>query len=341
MHSSRRRHCRCSPTRRRRRGASALGITAADAPELADARFVSFRERPGDDASCLNLYAPRDPRILGAPKGFLDEGRFSFTTSLAANPDELKNPWRLLSRSPEDGVVPAIADANSLEYSLHLKVGEELTVRDGGGAPLRLRIVAALKDSVLQGVLIVSEDRFLRAFPGQEGYRFFLIDVPAPRASTVAAALTDRLADSGTRVESAGEKLAGFHRVENTYLSTFQSLGALGLVLGTIGLLAVLLRNVLERRSELALLRAVGYRERTLAAMVAGEHVLLLAVGLACGTVSALVAIAPALAARGGAVPVTMIGVLLLGVSAVGVIASLIGGTMVLRAPLVAALRSE
>ena len=37
----------------------------------------------------------------------------------------------------------------------------------------------------------------------------------------------------------------------------------------------------------------------------------------------------------------TMIGVLLLGVSAVGVIASLIGGTMVLRAPLVAALRSE
>ena len=78
------------------------------------------------------------------------------------------------------------------------------------------------------------------------------------------------------RVESSRERLAGFHRVENTYLSTFQSLGALGLVLGTIGLLAVLLRNVLERRAELALLRAMGYRERTLAAMVVAEHVLLL-----------------------------------------------------------------
>jgi hypothetical protein len=31
-------------------------------------------------------------------------------------------------------------------------------------------------------------------------------------------------------------KLAAFHRVENTYLATFQALGALGLLLGTLGL---------------------------------------------------------------------------------------------------------
>ena len=175
--------------------------------------------------------------------------------------------------------IPAIADANSLEYSLHLPVGEELTVRDGAGAPLRLRIVAALKDSILQGALIVSEDQLPADVPWTGGLPVLPRRRPGgrglrrspPRSPTV-------WPTRGLRVESAGERLAGFHRVENTYLSTFQSLGALGLVLGTIGLLAVLLRNVLERRSELALLRAVGYRERTLAAMVVGEHVLLLAV---------------------------------------------------------------
>jgi len=35
---------------------------------------------------------------------------------------------------------------------------------------------------------------------------------------------------------STPEKLAAFHRVENTYLSTFQALGGLGLLLGTLGL---------------------------------------------------------------------------------------------------------
>jgi ABC-type antimicrobial peptide transport system permease subunit len=135
--------------------------------------------------------------------------------------------------------------------------------------------------------------------------------------------------------------LAAFHRVENTYLSTFQSLGAMGLVLGTVGLVAVLLRNVLERRSELALLRAMGYREQTLAAMVVAEHVLLMVCGLACGTVSALVAIGPALAARGGVVPVAMVGLLFVAVTAAGLISSLLGGMVVFRSPLVAALRSE
>ena len=75
------------------------------------------------------------------------------------------------------------------------------------------------------------------------------------------------------------ERLAEFHRVENTYLSTFQTLGGLGLLLGTIGLAAVLLRNVLERRRELALLGAVGYGRGRLFAIVVAESTLLLACG--------------------------------------------------------------
>ena len=322
-------------------GRDALGIGATDVPEIADVKFVSFRQRPGDDASCLNLYAPGEPTVLGAPPAFNAEGRFSFSASVPSTGRERENPWRLLEGDAGSGVIPAIADANSLEYSLHLPVGGETTIRDGRGSRVRVRIVAALRDSILQGALIVSEANFLRMFPAQEGYRFFLLDVPAARAAAVSAALTERLGDLGLRVESSRDRLAAYHKVENTYLSTFQSLGTLGLVLGTIGLLAVLLRNVLERRAELALLRAIGYRQGTLAAMVVAEHVLLMVCGLACGTVSALVAIAPALAARGGVVPVTMVGLLLAGVTAAGLISSLLGGLAVLRSPLVVALRSE
>ena len=320
-------------------GRDALGIDAVQS--AAGVTFASFRERPGDDASCLNLYAPREPAILGAPPAFVAQGRFSFAGSLAATADERANPWLLLDKAQAEGVIPAIGDANTIEYSLGLSVGGEIVVRDGAGAPVRLTVVATLRDSVLQGVLIVSEANFLRLFPSQQGHRFFLVEVPAQDAPSVAEPLAEHLADEGMRVESARERLAAFHRVENTYLSTFQSLGALGLVLGAFGLVAVLLRNVLERRGELALLRAMGYRERTLAAMVVAEHVLLMVGGLGCGTVSALVAIAPAVAARGGVLPAAMVGLLLIAVTAAGLISSLLGGLVVLRSPLVAALRSE
>ena len=171
-----------------------------------------------------------------------------------------------------------------------LKVGDEL-VMDGANGPLKLRVVAALSDSIFQSELLMSEKNFLRLFPAEEGYRMFLIDVPnTQQAAVVSTTLEDRLSDFGFDVVATDERLANFHRVENTYLSTFQMLGGLGLALGTLGMAAVLLRNVFERRRELALLRAVGYNSSHFAAMVITENVLMLCCGLAVGFVCALLA---------------------------------------------------
>ena len=71
--------------------------------------------------------------------------------------------------------------------------------------------------------------------------------------------LRTTLAEDGFDAVDAREQLASYLAVQNTYLSTFQSLGALGLLLGTVGLAVVQLRSVLERRGELALMRAAGF----------------------------------------------------------------------------------
>ena len=254
---------------------------------------------------------------------------------------EEANPWRLLDRVFDDGAVPAIADATSLAYALHLSVGDDFILNPASANPVRLRIVAALTDSIFQRELIIGEQHFVRLFPEYEGYRFFLVDVPADQTAEVTAALEDRLADYGFDVTSAPERLAAFHRVENTYLATFQTLGALGLLLGTLGLGTVLVRNVLERRRELALLRAVGYSTGHVSLMVLVENGLLLFGGLGAGTVCALVAIAPAWIERGGQFPVMSLGGLLLAVALAGVVSSLVATMVAVRSPLLAALRAE
>ena len=322
-------------------GREALGLDASDIPALAQVRFVPFRERPGEDASCLNLYAPQEPRILGVSTAFVREARFRFQSSLAKSDSERQNPWMLLESARADGAIPAIADATTIQYVLHVAVGDELTVRGGDGAPVRLRLVGALRDSVLQGALMVGEADFLRAFPGQEGFRFFLLDVPPEAAAALAQPLEEALADWGFRVEPSADRLAAFHRVENTYLSTFQALGGLGLVLGTLGLAAVVLRNVLERRRELALLRAVGYGGRAIVFIIAVETMLLVAGGVVCGSASAMLAIVPALLARGGSLPLAAAGATCAAVLAAGVLSSLAAAAAVRRMPLLASLRSE
>jgi putative ABC transport system permease protein len=300
---------------------TAAGREALNIPPLTGVEFVSFRLRPGDDASCLNLYQPRNPRIMAPPAEFLRTAG---------------SPWPLLESQAVDGAIPAIADANSMTYVLHLKLGETFVLNG-----TRFRIVAALQDSLFQSELLISEKNFLRLFPDVEGYRFFLLKVSPQHAQEVSGVLEQALSDYGFDVQPAEARLASFHKVENTYLSTFRSLGALGLILGTVGLAAILLRNALERRRELALLRAVGYRPAHLAAMVLAENVLLLLLGLATGTVCALLAIAPAVALRGGRLPALSLSLLLAAVLATGVGASLAATSAALRSPLLAALRSE
>jgi ABC-type antimicrobial peptide transport system permease subunit len=324
-----------------RDGREALNIgDATGSTSLANATLMRFRLRPGDDASCLNLYAPGNPRVLGATEQFISSNRFAFQNSLANSNEEKANPWLLLNRELDRSAVPVIADANSMTYVLHKKLGDELVLSRNEG-PVRIRFVGALADSVFQSELVMSEKNFLRLFPDQPGYRFFLIDAPAHDVSTVTATLEDRLADYGFDAVSTGERLANYHRVENTYLSTFQMLGGLGLILGTLGMAAVLLRNVFERRKELALLRAVGYNSSHFTTMVFAENAMLLFLGLVTGTVCALLAVAPVFFDRGGARPNISLGFLLAAVLLSGLAASLIATWAALRSPLLPALRAE
>jgi hypothetical protein len=319
-----------------RDGREALGVA-----DLQGVTFTPFRLLPGDDASCLNLYQPVNPRILGAPHAFVEQARFTFQSSLASDDSARANPWRLLEERRPDGSIPVIADANSMTYVLHKALDDEIVLAHNG-RPLRLTLVAALADSALQGELIMSDANFTALFPEQQGYRVLFVDAPAADTGRVSAAIESGAADFGADAVSTLQRLNEYHAVENTYLSTFQTLGGLGLLVGTLGLAAVLLRNVLERRRELALLRAVGYRRSHLFIVIVSENALLLLSGVALGALAAAIAVGPAAMERGASLPISSGGVLLLAaVLAAGLLSSMLATRVALAAPLVGALRAE
>ena len=153
--------------------------------------------------------------------------------------------------------------------------------------------------------------------------------------------LEEQLEDYALDVTGTVERLSTYLAIQNTYLSTFQTLGGLGLLLGTVGLAVVLLRNVWLRRSELALLRSLGFSLPRLGYMILAENAALVVAGLLSGSIPALVAIAPHLLTKPGEIPwvtllLTLTGVLIIGL---GTGAAAVAST--LRAPLIPALRSE
>lgn len=312
-----------------------LGFSQADAEQLARAEIIPLRVLPGEDASCLNLYRPESPRVLGVPESLIQRGGFAFQQTATT----MENPWAALSQDLGTGVIPAIGDYNSAMWILHKQLGDDIAIKNDRGEDVTLRLVGLLKTSIFQSEVLISERHFLQHFPEQSGYRAFLIDAQQP--DTLAALLENRLKDLGLDATPTAQKLAHFQTVENTYLATFQTLGGLGLLLGTLGLGIVLLRNVIERRGELAILRAFGFRRALLSRMLLAENGFLMLAGLGIGSLSALIAVAPHLIAHGALVPWASLALTLALIYATGLIASAIAVSFALRTPLLPALKQE
>ena len=351
-----------------RTGRQSMGL---DDSELEDIKVVQLRVHEGDDASCLNLNRAQMPSLLGVqPEQLKLRGAFTFTDTIQPRTKKATSlrsvfgaGWDLLNVDHGEDVVPAIGDKSTIVWALGKSVGDEIEYTDEKGKTFQVRIVGMLKNTILQGNLIISEDEFISRFPSEDGYRMFLVDVARPsprlrsgqawprfhglearattRAEAVAAKLSAALRDFGLALIPATARLAQFSAVENTYLSIFQLLGGLGLILGSLGLGLVVLRNVLDRRGELAMLRAVGFDKVALKRMVFYEHGVLCLCGLACGVVAALVAVGPALSSPAAQVPYLSLAMIILAIGISGVVWIWMATAFALSGRLLEALRNE
>ena len=314
------------------------------------ANVFSFRYKPGEDASCNNLYQSTQPRVLGLPVDFFtrqleSETKFAWAGSLS----ETENPWEPLSNETvhtgtAEDPIPVVIDKNTANYSLKIfALGTVKEVHYDSGESFHFKAVGFLSNTILQGSLLMSQQDFLAAFPEVAGYQYFLIDDGSDMTEVTESAtvktLEDRLSDLGFDARSAPKLLANFMTVQNTYLSTFQTLGALGLLLGTLGLAAVQIRSVLERKRQLGLLRAVGFQLPQLSRLVMLENAWLLLIGLAVGIGSALLTTVPHWLTGAASVPWLALIAIFVGITLVGLIAGWLASRSISQVPLLESLR--
>ncbi len=307
---------------------------------LKQASVVQMRVRDGDDASCFNLNRAQTPRLLGVDSQQLQKrGAFAFVQAIESA--SVKDAWSLLDLDMGRDVVPALGDYATVYWGLGKSVGDEVQFSDEKGRPFRVRIVGMIGNSIMQGSLLISEDQFVRRFPSEDGYRLLLIDAPVEQADKVANEFSLRMMDYGLSISSTRDRLAGFGAIQNTYLSMFQTLGGLALILGSIGLGLVVLRNILERRGELAMMQAVGFDKTTLKKMVFYEHWGLMLAGLVCGLICAAVAVSPALKSPGSDVPYLSLAATTVIIAGSGMLWIWLASTLALSGRMIDSLRNE
>jgi ABC-type lipoprotein release transport system permease subunit len=312
-----------------------------EAKKLGDLRWHGLRLRSGEDVSCLNLYQPTRPRVLGIPREVFDLPRFTVQVWEGARATVKASPWDALYATSSDAV-PVFLDDHTAQWVLQKKLGDLIDLVDETGASHPGRLVGMVQGSIFQSEMLISEDHFRRLYPSEAGYRFFLIAARANQVSTVRTSLENVLGEShGLVVRTTASRLAAYHAVENTYIGTFQALGGLGLLLGTAGLAIVILRNVQERQAELALLQAIGFSRRQVATTLLVEVGWIVLLGVAIGCGSALLVVAPLLTGETITRLIQWLVLVAVLVPLVGWLSSLAGIRLALRTPLIPALRGE
>ncbi len=255
---------------------------------------ISMSMVDGDDASCLNLNRAQQPGIVGInSEEFGQHSSFKFK-SFASEQDH-ENPWTLLNKKIDDNTIPVIADFNTMTYALGKKLGDVIVVQAENGTNVSLQFAATLKNSILQGMLLINEQHLIDHFPSNSGYRMFLVKSDETMKSLVMQSINDSFQDHGLEMINTVDRLNELNQVQNTYISIFQVLGGLGILLGSIGLGIILFRHAQERRSEFAIMTSLGFRRSSILWMLVKEHCVLILLGTLTGAVAAFIALFPRL----------------------------------------------
>ena len=317
-------------------GREAMGLGPVD---LAGARIVPLRVRLGDDASCRNLHRPGLPTLLGVdPARMTSAGVDAFGFVQA----DKQGGWAAVLAPRDDGTIPIVLDEPTATWALQVGLGDTIEMTDQHGQNRLLRVAGLLPSSILQGKVLLAEQAFTGLFPAEVGHRAFLVATTASRTDAVRAALTRAGGEVGLAVERTELILGRFQEVQNTYLTIFTALGVMAMLLGTAGFGIVVLRNVLERRGELAMWRAVGFSHRQVRRAVVLEHGVLATMGLASGAIASAVAIWPTLVRSGQVEQVLPMWLgLAAGLLGSGLLWASVASLWATRGPLVEALREE
>ena len=240
---------------------------------LSPESVVPFRIGAGDDVDCFNLNASNRPRLLGV------------------NVDQLEGQFRTdVDWSELKGGTRAFVDETTMMWVLKKKVGDELIYEDEWGNEFPIVIAGVIKDSIFQGSLVVDEEMLVEKFPSMGGYELFLVADEEAREDLQIAT-----ADLGGKVTATKDRLAAFHEVENTYIAIFNVLGALGMILGSVGVGVVTARNLVERKEEFRTLKVLGISKASRNEIMKKEVSSMVIWGLGIGLVSALVSVIPVL----------------------------------------------
>ena len=241
-----------------------------------------------EGGTCSNLNAIFPPRIMGVPHEFIEEVEVGFRSSSVGGDRET---WRSLEALTDEGRVPVVVDYNTLVWIYGGELGDVYKVDGDRGRIHEFEVVGVMETSIFGGSFLTGVDLASGVYPDSAAYTYFLFRSGSKGAGELAEELETAFGDLGLDARTTEEVVVETLGYELSFLRLFQAYLALGLVVGALGLGALALREVRDRRREIGAMRAIGWPKMKVMLTFLAEHMWIAGAGVVAGVVGAAVSI--------------------------------------------------
>jgi putative ABC transport system permease protein len=255
---------------------------------------------PGDPGA-----APGEPGVVGLWGGdreFLENNRMPIQIR-AEGYDTSQEVWAALADDPSLAVVDhswVAVEGFGEETPIRLEgVDRDATImkpvdlavtNPQGGPPTRLKVIGVIDTSVLLVRGLFTSQEAVSALYGEGDLQQFFVRLEEGTDDREAANdIEASLFEQGIQSESLNEVLVEFTAEGRGFLYLMEGFMSLGLLVGVASLGVISLRAVVERRQQIGMLRAIGFRRALVSTTFILESAFVSLAGVAAGVITSLV----------------------------------------------------
>ena len=229
--------------------------------------------------------------IIGVDDSFIDENKFTFAEIL----DEYSNEnevWQAIKTNKSLAIIDSsvMESEATVQYgggqlsSFKIFLGETIEIFDKDDKLQKKKIIAILDTIYIQGIF--SYDEFVKQDFGFKNSTYFFINVnEGVDVEETAKKMESSFLKNGMYVIAVESMVMEVIKTINQFFYLFDAFMGLGLIIGIAGLGIITIRSVHERRQEIGMMRAIGFKRGMVRQSFIIETSMVALIGIIIGTV--------------------------------------------------------
>jgi len=223
--------------------------------------------------------------MIGIDDNFINQNEFEFAKLEKGYKNE-KEAWNAIKENSDFVIIDSSVIGNEFgpPSPFTLKIGDTIEIQDKNNEVIEKKIIGIIDTIVIQGIFSY-KDFVIEEFDFTTSNYFMIGVKDGVNVVKTAKNIESNFLINGIQVIAVKSMVLQAISTLNQFFSLFDAFMGLGLIIGIAGLGIITIRSVHERRQEIGMMRAIGFKKNMIQSSFLIETAIVAAIGIIIGSI--------------------------------------------------------